>query len=135
MAKSLTLLNLFKSRLKGSTQEAGQLAEQAALEHLEQHQLTLITRNWRCRGGELDLVMQEGDTVVFVEVRYRRDDRFGGAIESVDARKRSRLILAAQKYLQQHTRWQKHPCRFDVVALKSASTMPHVEWIKNAFDA
>lgn len=93
--------------------------------------MRLITQNWNCRGGELDLVMLDGDTVVFVEVRYRRHAAWGGALESVDARKRQRLALAAEQFLQRESGWRKHPCRFDVVAL-SPNEPPN--WLRNAFD-
>lgn len=78
--------------------------------------------------------MLDGDTVVFVEVRYRRHAAWGGALESVDLRKQQKLIKAAQLFLQKETRWARHPCRFDVVAIGStegALSDPH--WIQNAF--
>lgn len=117
-------------------QEDGRAAEALARTHLERSGLRLLAQNWLCRGGELDLVMLHGDTVVFVEVRYRRHAGWGGALESVDARKRGRLILAAQVFLQQESRWAKHPCRFDVVALSPGrtATTPQLDWLQNAFD-
>jgi putative endonuclease len=123
--------------VKKTTRESGQEAESFALAHLQKQGLTLLTRNWSCRSGELDLVMLDRDTVVFVEVRSRRYSAWGGAIESVDARKRQRLSATAQLFLQSEPRWTKHPCRFDVVALNPAAGIkpPHLEWIKNAFDS
>ena len=79
--------------------------------------------------------MLDGDTVVFVEVRYRRHAAWGGALESVNRRKQQKLINAAQLFLQKETRWARHPCRFDVIALSStegAIGIPH--WIQNAFE-
>ncbi|MGE8500901.1 putative endonuclease [Ectopseudomonas oleovorans] len=114
--------------------DLGRAAEQAARQHLERNGLRLIEQNWRCRLGELDLVMLDGDTVVFVEVRARRHSAWGGALESVDARKRGKLIMAAELFLQQQSRWARHPCRFDVVAISTGGTT-HLDWIKNAFDA
>lgn len=119
---------------KTPAQQAGSQAESLAQAHLERHGLRLITRNWLCRQGELDLVMLDGDTVVFVEVRYRRHAAWGGALESVDARKQARLCAAAEAFLQQQSRWGRHPCRFDVVALQPGDPSPALEWIKNAFD-
>lgn len=113
---------------------AGQQAESRALQELQRHGLKLITRNWRCRRGELDLVMLDGDTVVFVEVRFRRHAAWGGALESVDARKRSRLAAAAEHFLLEHSRWRRQPCRFDVVALGPGEGSGALDWIKNAFD-
>ncbi|QKE65747.1 YraN family protein [Aquipseudomonas campi] len=112
------------------TGETGRAAEVQAREHLQQQGLRLLAQNWLCRGGELDLVMLDGDTVVFVEVRYRRHVAWGGALESIDGRKQQRLILAAQQFLQKESRWSKHPCRFDVVALSPTQ----LDWLKNAFE-
>lgn len=118
------------------SQASGRAAEQQACSHLEQQGLRLLEQNWSCRVGELDLVMLDGDTVVFVEVRYRKYAGWGGALESVDARKRRKISAAAQYFLQQQPRWAKHPCRFDVVAM-SASAQPNerLNWIQNAFDS
>jgi putative endonuclease len=113
--------------------DLGRAAEQAAREHLERNGLRLIQQNWSCRCGELDLVMLDGDTVVFAEVRARRHSAWGGALGSIDARKRNKLINAAQMFLQQHPNWARHPCRFDVVAISTGNTT-HLDWIKNAFD-
>lgn len=108
----------------------GEAAEQRACRFLQSQGLRLVERNYRCRHGEIDLVMREGGELVFVEVRYRRDARFGGAAASVDAGKRARLIAAGLHYLQ-----SKAPganARFDVIALEGGR-QPH--WIRNAFDA
>jgi putative endonuclease len=122
--------------MDNSRQTSGRIAEQQARQHLEQQGLRLLAQNWACRVGELDLVMQDGDTVVFVEVRYRSHIGWGGALESIDARKRNKVSAAAQYFLQQQPHWAKHPCRFDVVAM-SASEQPsqRLNWIKNAFDS
>ena len=123
--------------MSDTRQSAGQAAEGWALTHLEEHGLRLLARNWRCRLGELDLVMLDGDTVVFVEVRYRRHSAWGGAESSIDARKRQRVCAAAQLFLQQQSRWAHSPCRFDVVAIAPAerSAPPRLNWIRGAFDA
>ncbi len=118
-----------------SRQTSGRAAEALARQHLEQQGLRLLAQNWLCRRGELDLVMLDGDTVVFVEVRYRRHAAWGGALESVDARKRGKLASAAEHFLQQESRWAKHPCRFDVVAIGADdSSAARLNWIQNAFD-
>lgn len=123
--------------MKTTTRESGQAAEDQALAYLQKQGLKLVVRNWSRRSGELDLVMLDRDTVVFVEVRSRRHIAWGGAVESIDARKRQRLIATAQLFLQSESRWAKSLCRFDVVALSPAagSTSSHLEWIKNAFDS
>jgi putative endonuclease len=119
-----------------SKQISGQHAEDLAQRYLQTRGMRLISRNWACRSGELDLVMLDGDTVVFVEVRYRRHVAWGGALESVDRRKQQKLISAAQLFLQKEHRWSKYPCRFDVVAIgASASATEEPNWIRNAFDS
>lgn len=119
-----------------STQERGQTAETLARQHLESHGLTLVAHNWLGRRGELDLIMLDGKTLVFVEVRMRQHLGWGGALESVDSRKRSKLILAAQQFLQSEPRWGKSPCRFDVVAIEPSKQQAAMQlnWLKNAFE-
>ncbi|EHK69557.1 hypothetical protein PPL19_18592 [Pseudomonas psychrotolerans L19] len=117
--------------------QRGRQAEDRALQFLQTRGLRLLDRNWRWQGGELDLVMLDGDTVVFVEVRARRHTAWGGAAESIDARKRQRLVNSAALFLQSEARWAKRPCRFDVIAIgPGADASPQaLEWIKQAFDA
>ncbi|MCH2338648.1 YraN family protein [Pseudomonas sp. NPDC047963] len=121
--------------ITNSKQTSGKLAEDFTLRYLETRGLRPICRNWSCRSGELDLVMLDGDTVVFVEVRYRRHAAWGGALESVDLRKQQKLIKAAQLFLLKESRWAKHPCRFDVVAISSNEDGAQPSWIRNAFDS
>lgn len=110
-------------------QQSGQAGEDAALDYLTRHGLTLLERNFRCKGGEIDLIMQNGDTLVFIEVRKRADARHGGAAASVTRAKQARLIIAAQTYLQRH---QSAPaCRFDVIAIDAEA----ISWLKNAIEA
>jgi len=118
-----------------SRQAAGMAAEQQALDYLLAQGLLLLARNWRCKRGELDLVMLDRDTVVFVEVRYRLHSGYGGALGSIDVRKQEKLTLAAQYFLQKEPRWASHPCRFDVIALQgSGHSGTPLDWLKNAFD-
>lgn len=107
----------------------GQAAESRAVAFLKTQGLKLVARNWRCRFGEIDLVMQDGPTLVFVEVRMRSRNDFGGAAASVTLAKQKKLLAAARQYLS--TLKTLPPCRFDVVAL-SGDAAP--EWIRNAFD-
>lgn len=109
--------------------EAGNEAESAALAHLKSAGLKLITRNYRCRAGELDLVMLDGKTLVLVEVRYRASSHYGGAAASVTYRKQRRIINAARHLLTMRADLRKYPARFDVIAIGHAG----VEWIKHAF--
>jgi TIGR00252 family protein len=115
-------------------QKQGQLYEQLALSHLQRQGLTLITRNYRCRSGEIDLVMRQRDMLVFVEVRYRHRADFGSALASVNYAKQRRVIHAAQHFLQHHPCYMNAPCRFDVVAVSTDAQGPRIEWISNAFD-
>jgi len=107
----------------------GQSAEARAEAFLQTQGMTLVARNWRCRFGEIDLIMQDGSTRVFVEVRLRNRSDFGDAAASVTPAKQKKLLAAARQYLT--TLKTLPPCRFDVVAL--SGTAPP-DWIKNAFD-
>ena len=114
-------------------QQAGTAGEAAALKHLQDHGLTLIARNYRCKAGEIDLVMLDGATLALIEVRFRSDRRFGGAAASVTWRKQQRLIYAAQHLLLTRRHLGRYPARFDVVALSPSGSGMHIEWIRNAF--
>ena len=112
------------------TQDIGRDAEDRAEALLATHGLQPISRNYRCRGGEIDLVMRDQEALVFVEVRYRSNASFGGALSSIDQRKCQRLILAARHYLAR-SGWTG-PCRFDVVGFDRGS---EAHWIRDAFAA
>ena len=119
-----------------TTKKVGDGAEARALQHLLGHGLTLVQRNYRvaagphARGGEIDLVLRDRDgTLVFVEVRTRRDARHGGAGASIGAAKQRSLVFAARCFLM---RWPNPPpCRFDVVAVEGED----LQWLRAAFDA
>jgi len=114
--------------------ETGKLAEDAACIHLQRLGLQLITRNYRCRFGEIDLVMLDRGTVVFVEVRFRRSRQFGHPVETVDARKRERLRRAASHFIQHRMRRGESPCRFDVVTVEPDDSGQRVSWFPHAFE-
>lgn len=109
----------------------GSQAEDRALQHLQQHGLRLLARNWRCKLGELDLVMQDGDTVAVVEVRSRARANHGAAAETVDWRKRRKLVRATRLWLARQPQFAEQPLRFDVVTLDAG----RIEWRREAFDA
>lgn len=109
----------------------GAAAEDLALRYLEAQGLTLVMRNFRCRTGELDLIMRDGGSLVFVEVRSRRHVRYGTPAESVTRAKQQKLLRAATFYLQRQR--LDLPCRFDVVAILRPGGEPHIEWIRDAF--
>ena len=117
----------------------GAAIEAAALRHLLAAGLRELAANAHYRGGELDLVMQDGTgrtvCVVFVEVRYRRHAGYGGGAASVDAGKRRRLLLAAQLFLAAHPDLRDAPCRFDVVDASGDPARPTLTWLRDAFRA
>jgi len=108
--------------------------EQLALEYMERAGLKLVERNYRTRFGELDLIMRDGATLVFVEVRYRRDPHFGGGAASVGVAKRQKLTRAAQGFLQAYPRFASSPCRFDVIAFDGDADAPDFDWQRAAFE-
>ncbi|MFA5941999.1 MAG: YraN family protein [Sinimarinibacterium sp.] len=110
----------------------GAQAEDAALRLLANGGLRLVARNFRCRGGELDLVMLDGVTLVIVEVRARASARFASAAESIDARKQTRIVLATQMFVVTHPQHAQRAIRFDVVAFDGTHAP---RWIQAAFDA
>lgn len=118
----------------GSTRDVGQAMELIAQQHLQTHGLTLVTRNFTCKFGEVDLIVKEQDTFVFVEVKYRQSKQFGGAIHAVSPSKQQKIIKTAQFYLQQSNLNEYNTCcRFDVVAIEGSATRPDITWLKNAF--
>ncbi|WP_052417636.1 YraN family protein [Cellvibrio mixtus] len=115
----------------------GATAELYAEQYLQQQGLITRARNYRCKLGEIDLIMLEqqprGNVLVFVEVRLRTNKRFAPALETVDYRKQQKIIKTAMRFLQEQKLYDKIACRFDVIALDQTGTAPPVQWIKNAF--
>ena len=109
----------------------GKQAELAAAEFLKRKGLVVLQANFRCRYGEIDLVLRDRRTIVFAEVRLRTTDRFGGAAYSIDPRKQARVIAAARHWLAGHA---EPACRFDVVLLDRIDP-PRIQWIRDAFSA
>ena len=114
---------------KTARQLAGTAAEDLAAAFLRRQGLAIVDRNFRCKGGEIDLVARDGAALVFVEVRLRRSSTHGGAVASVDAAKQRRMLRAARTYLAGRGDVQ---CRCDVVAL-DALDPARIDWIRNAF--
>lgn len=110
---------------------SGVAAEEIAARYLSRRGLKVLSRNFRVRGGEIDLICEDGRTLVFVEVRLRSNNNFGGAAASITPRKQQRLILAARHWLSQHGDSQ---CRFDCIVM-DAPQESRIEWIRNAFSA
>jgi len=111
----------------------GRQAEDFALNLLQENGFLLVERNFRCKGGELDLVMRENDEIVFVEVRYRRVDDFGDGGESVDQWKQRKLRIAAESWLQRHDAMTFRGCRFAVMSVSGDPGAFQHEWIDDAF--
>ncbi len=113
--------------------ELGKGAEKHACEFLQKHGLALLFQNYRCKLGEIDLIMRDQQEVVFVEVRMRNSNEYGDAIDSIDYYKQQKLIKAANFFLLQQRWLDKVNCRFDVIGISYAQTKPNLEWIKDAF--
>lgn len=109
----------------------GQLAEDLAARFLEEQGLIVLARNYRCRGGEVDLICRDRQVLVFVEVRLRRNRDFGGAAASITGTKQRRVICAASHYLATRCSMERE-CRFDCVLLDGLSG-PAIEWLRDAF--
>lgn len=110
----------------------GSNAEQLALKQLRKQGLKLLCQNYRCPQGEIDLIMQDRNTLVFIEVRYRKNTLYGGAEASITSSKQNKIRQTAMWFLQQYPQYQESPCRFDVVALHQGDEQGH--WIQNAFE-
>ena len=109
--------------------QRGSDTENLACNYLQVNGLQFVQKNYRIRTGEIDLIMRDGNVLIFVEVRYRKSQRYGGALHSIDPRKQARIIRTAQHYLQY--RAPDAQVRFDVVAVEGDNG---IQWIKNAFD-
>lgn len=111
--------------------ELGSEAENIAAIYLQQKGLKLVAKNYQSRYGEIDLIMQDGRTLVFIEVRMRSNNNFGGAAMSITPSKQQKIIRTAEHFLQTHG---NASCRFDVILMSKASN-DSIEWLSNAFDA
>jgi putative endonuclease len=113
----------------------GRLAEDKALDYLRNNSLKFTARNFHAPYGEIDLIMHDKNIIVFIEVRYRVNNNFVSALESIDGRKCDRIIATSQFYQQHNLNAAKMITRFDVVVITGKIKMPKIEWIKNAFQA
>lgn len=113
---------------------AGAVFEERACAELQRAGLTLLSRNYTTRYGEIDLVMLDGDTVVFVEVRHRITSSRGDAAASVHAGKQAKLIRTAELWLAQNARYAQRACRFDVMSYDGPTERAAAQWLKNAFE-
>ncbi len=115
-----------------SSQTIGKAAENLVCDYLQSQGLKLITTNYQCKYGEIDLIMVDGETMVFIEVRHRKAHDYGDGIATVTKTKQHKIIKAATHYLQKNNSLNKLACRFDVVAT-SGEEKRVIEWVKDAF--
>jgi len=128
------LWNKATSPKETTSTDKGQITEQFAEDFLVKQGLTPVDRNYHCRQGEVDLIMLEGDTYVFIEVKYRKSMTFGGAIAAISTSKQKKIKHCVTFYLHQAGLNEYNtPCRVDVVALEGNINQPAVTWLKNAF--
>jgi len=134
----MTLLKKAQHLLTGET------AEQDACLFLIKNKLKLVSKNYRCKFGEIDLIMLDKQSLVFVEVRYRKNNQFGSGAESITSSKQRKLIKTASYYLQQNPQASQYAARFDVVSMSPEITSNNpsnpenetkIDWIKDAFQA
>lgn len=118
-----------------NTRETGKFAEDLACRYLQKQGMTLLSRNFNSRYGEIDLVMQDTDSLVFVEVRYRNTHGLVDGIASVNTGKQQKLIRTAQYYLQQNKVGIDTNARFDIISVTHKHNQPEISWLKNAFTA
>lgn len=116
---------------------SGAKYEDQAVTLLEAQGLRMLERNFRGKTGEIDIIAQDGDQLVFVEVRSRSNPLFESAAGSVNLRKQQRVVRTAQLFLQRRPHWANMPCRFDVIAFEppQSGTRPRIRWIRGAFTA
>lgn len=119
---------------KTSTKAVGDSWELYAERYLLAKGLTLYTKNFHSRQGEIDLIMKDNNCIVFVEVKYRKNNHFGGAISAVTYQKQQKIIKTAAFFLQQQKLNEYNTtCRFDIVAIEGDANKPNIQWLKNAF--
>lgn len=115
----------------------GQQAETLALKYLQQQGLSQLQRNFSCKCGEIDLIMQDNEFLVFIEVRYRKKIHYGHPLETINYAKQQKIIKTVQYFLMKHPQYCDMPCRIDAVALNSQQpgVTEQIDWIKNAIQA
>lgn len=114
---------------------AGKIAEDIAAQYLSNKGLKLISRNFHCRFGEIDLIGLDKEILTFIEVRYRKSEQYLAVVETIDEHKCRKIIISSEYYLSKHKSYRSHQCRYDVIAITGELNKPVIEWIKNAFQA
>ena len=120
---------------KPTSRQVGQYWERKAESFLHRRGLTTRERNFNCRAGEIDLIMNDGNMLVFVEVRFRNNVAYGSGADTVSTRKQKRLTRAALYFLCRNPRFSLKPCRFDVISVGKSQGQTEFRWIRNAFES
>lgn len=120
-----------KLELPNNSNEIGKYTEKIACDYLIAQGLLLLDKNYHCRRGEIDLVMKDNETIIFVEVRFRKNNYFGDAKESITPLKQKKLHVTALHYMQK--KQLDNQARFDVIAITGTGRSQNFEWLKNAF--
>ncbi len=127
-------MDLFTKNIDNK-RDFGERLEELASQYLVENSLIIIEKNYLCKMGEIDIIAKDADNLVFIEVRYRKSQAYGGPLASVDRKKQRRLSLAANHYLQKQKLTNKVACRFDVIAITGSLNQLDYNWIKAAFNA
>jgi putative endonuclease len=118
-----------------TTNQSGSQAETLAASYLAKQKVKILTRNFHCRFGEIDLIGLDQEILIFVEVRYRKNENYLAVVETIDQRKCKKIITTSEYYLNKQRKHQSYFCRYDVITITGALDKPVIEWIKNAFQA
>jgi putative endonuclease len=118
-----------------TTTQSGKRAEKIALNFLTKQGIKIVSQNFHSRFGEIDLIGLDKQILIFVEVRYRKNEHFLSAVETIDKHKCKKIVITSEYYLNQHKKYQSYLCRYDVITITGNLNKPVIEWIKNAFQA
>lgn len=115
--------------------QTGKIAEDLAANYLGKQGIKIVDRNFHSRFGEIDLIALEQQILIFIEIRYRKNEKHIAAIETIDHFKCRKLISTSEYFLNKHRNYQSYQCRYDVITIIGELGKPSIEWIKNAFQA
>jgi len=115
--------------------DTGSRYENLAAEWLQARGLKLLASNFHCRRGEIDLIMEDGECLCFIEVKYRASKAFGGAVQAITRSKQQKLLMAAEHFLAGHPGHRNRPQRFDALLLQQVGGKIEIDWIRNAIEA
>ena len=115
--------------------QSGKQAEGIAATYLKKNKIKIVSKNYHCRYGEIDLIGIEKNILIFIEVRYRKNEDYLSVIETIDQTKCKKIITTSKYYLNDYKKYQSYICRYDVITITGEINEPVIEWIKNAFQA